>query len=61
MKSSLTQNGKLNLPHVTTEYINKIFNLFSSGKATGPDGISVKSIKLSANVINSHLANIINL
>ena len=35
-------------------------NLLSSDKATGPDGIPVKFIKLSANVIDSHLSNIIN-
>ena len=39
---------------------NKIINLLSSDKSTGPDGISVKFIKLSANVIDSHLVNIIN-
>ena len=34
--------------------------MLSSHKATGPDDIPVKFIKLSANVIDSHLANIIN-
>ena len=34
--------------------------MLSTDKATGPDGILVKFIKLSANVIDNHLANIIN-
>ena len=34
--------------------------MLSSDKAAGPDDILVKLIKLSANVIDSHLANIIN-
>ena len=32
----------------------------SSKKATGPDKIPVKIVKLAANVIDSHLTNIIN-
>ena len=49
-----------NLPHATTHNINKIINSLNSDKATGPDGIPVKFIKLSANVFDSHLANVIN-
>ena len=60
IKSSVTQNSKFNLPHATTQNINKIINSLSSDMAAGPDGIPVKFIKLSANVIDSHLANIIN-
>ena len=56
IKLSVTQNNKFNLP----QDIDKIINSLSSDKATGPDGISVKFIKLSANVIDSHLANIRN-
>ena len=59
IKSPVTQNRKFNLPHATSQEINKIINLLSSDKATGPDGIPVKFIKMSANVIDSHLANII--
>ena len=40
--------------------MNKIINWLSSGKATGLDGIPVKFIKLSANIIDSHLSTIIN-
>ena len=48
IKSSITQNSKFNLPHETTQDINKIINLLSSDKATGPDGIPVKFTKLFA-------------
>ena len=60
IKSSVTHNSKFNLPHSTNKEIDKIINLLSSGKATGPDNIPVKFIKMSAKVIDSHLANIIN-
>ena len=40
--------------------MNKIINSLSSGKALDPDSILLKLIKPSANVINNHLANIIN-
>ena len=60
IKSSVTQNSKFNLPNATTQDINKVINSLSSKKATGPESIPVKLIKLSANAIDSHLANIIN-
>ena len=56
IKLSVPQKNKFNLP----QDIDKIINSLSSDKTTGPDGISVKFIKLSANVIDSHLANIRN-
>ena len=40
--------------------MNKIINQLNSHRATCFDGIPVKFIKLPANVIDSHLANIIN-
>ena len=60
VKSSVTQHSKFNLPHATTQDINKVINSLNSDKATGPDGIPVKFIKPSANVKDSHLTNIIN-
>ena len=60
IKFFVTQNIKFNLPHPTTQNISKIINSLSSDKATGPDLIPVKFIKLPANRIDSHLANIIN-
>ena len=60
IKMSVTQNTKFKLPHATTQDMNKFINSLRSGKDTGPDGIPVKFMKLSTNVIDSHLANIIN-
>ena len=47
--------NRYNIPLATAEQINKIIN-----KATGPDKILPKIVILSANIIGSHLANIIN-
>ena len=49
IKASYTQNSKFNLPHATTQDINKIINSLSSGKDTGPNSIPLKFIKLSGN------------
>ena len=40
--------------------INKIIKHLNPKKATGPDKIPVKIVKQAANIIDSHLANIIN-
>ena len=48
------------VPTATTEEINKIIKEVDSKKATGLDKIPPKIVKMSANVIDSHLANIIN-
>ena len=42
------------------EQINKILININSRKATGPDKILSKIVKMSANIIDSHLTNIIN-
>ena len=42
------------------EQINKILRNINSRKATGPDKIPPKIVKMSANIIDSHLTNIIN-
>ena len=59
IKSSVTQNSKFNLPHATTQD-KKNHQYVSSDKATGPNVIPVKFIKLSTSVIDRHLAYIIN-
>ena len=56
----VTQNSRFKLPHATTQDINKIINSLISDKATGSEGIPVRFIELSANVIDNHLPNIIN-
>ena len=45
---------------VKVEQINKILRNINSRKATGPDKIPPKIVKMSANIIDSHLTNIIN-
>ena len=50
----------LDIPTATTEEINKIIKELDPKKATGLDKIPPKIVKMSANVIDSHLANIIN-
>ena len=42
------------------EQVNKILRSINSRKATGPDKIPPKIVKMSANIIDSHLTNIIN-
>ena len=42
------------------EQINKILRNINSRKATGPDKIPPKIVKMSVNIIDSHLTNIIN-
>ena len=42
------------------EQVNKILKNINSRKATGPDKIPLKIVKMSANIIDSHLNNIIN-
>ena len=50
----------MKLIFATTNQINKIIKEVDPNKATGPDTIPPKIIKLSANVIDSDLTNIIN-
>ena len=42
------------------EQVNKILRNINSAKATGPDKIPPKIVKMSANIIDSHLTDIIN-
>ena len=49
-----------NFPHATAEEINKIIKEINPKKATGPNKIPLKIIKLSAIIIDSHFNNIIN-
>ena len=56
------QNETLNFdfPTAKVEDIHKIIKSSNPRKATGPDGIPVKILKIARNVIDSHLTNIIN-
>ena len=48
------------IKEATVSDINKLLKSVNTKKATGPDNIPPKLVKLSANVIDSHLCNIIN-
>ena len=61
-KIKCNQNETLNFdfPSAKVKDINKITTSLNPRKATGPDGIQVKILKIARNVIDSHLSNIIN-
>ena len=54
-------DGKCKLPDITEEYVQKQISSVSVGKATGPDGISVKMLKISSRYITKYLTHIFNL
>ena len=60
IKNLCVPENKFDLPYASTSDINKIIKSLNVNKAKGPDGISAKFVKMSANVIDCHLANIIN-
>ena len=59
---NLIKNETLNFDFPTAKVIdiNKIVKSLNPRKATGPDYISVKNLKIARNVIDSHLTNILN-
>ena len=48
------------MEEVMVEQVNRILRIIDSRKATRPNKIPPKSVKMSTNIINSHLTNIIN-
>ena len=60
MKEIVKEKPIFDFPESTAEDINKIIKSLNPNKATGPDHIPLKIIKTAANVIDSHLAHIIN-
>ena len=52
--------NKFDLPYATKSDINKAIKSLNISKAKGPDGISAKFAKISADVVDCHLTNIIN-
>ena len=52
---------KCTLPDITEEYVQKQISSMSVGKATGPDGISVKMLQISSRYITKSLTHIFNL
>ena len=55
IKNLCVPQNKFDLPYPSTSDINKIIKSLN-----GPDAISAKFVKMSANIIDCHLANIIN-
>ena len=53
--------GKCTLPDITEEYVQKEISSMSVGKATGPDGISVKRLQKASRYITQSLSHIFNL
>ena len=60
IKNLCAPENTFDLPYASTSDINKIIKSQNVNKAKGPDGISAKLVKSFANVIDCHLANIIN-
>ena len=54
------ENNDFNIKAASVGQINKIIKGLNPKKATGPDKIPVKIVKLATSVIDSHLTNIIN-
>ena len=55
-----TNLGNFTLPKAEVQEVNTIIKSLNSKKATGPDGIPIKIVKLSANVIDTYVTHIIN-
>ena len=60
IRNNLSNNDTFTFPKATQEEINSIIKSLNPKKATGPDGIPPKIVKLSSNVIDKYLTNIIN-
>ena len=60
IKNLCVPENKFDLPLASISDINKIIKSLNVNKAIGPDGISAKFVKISANVVDCHLANRIN-
>ena len=60
IKRNQNETLKFDFPTAEVEDINKIIKSLNPRKATGPDGIPVKILKIARNVIDSHLTYIIN-
>ena len=60
IKKLVQKNETFTFPKAKTEDINKIINSLNPKKATGPDGIPIKIIKVASKIIDSHLTNAIN-
>ena len=60
IEENLSQKGSLHIANQSVRDVNKIIQNINSNKATGCDKIPPKLVKLSTNVINGHLTDIVN-
>ena len=60
IKKNINIVKKFTIKEATVSEINTLLKSVNTKKATGPDNIPPKLVKLSANLIDSHLYNIIN-
>ena len=60
IKKKLNIFERFDLPKATVKDINKLIKQIDIKKATGPDTIPPKLVKMSANIIDKHLCNLIN-
>ena len=60
LKSELSLYKEFELSYASAKDTNQIIKSLNINKAKGPDGISAKFVKISADIIDCHTANIIN-
>ena len=60
VKETYKHFGNFYLPKASPKDINKIIKSLNSKKATGPNKIPPKLVKLAANIIDCHICNILN-
>ena len=60
IKREFSLDKEFELAYASAKDINQIIKSLNINKAKGPDGISAKFLKISADIIDCHIANIIN-
>ena len=60
IKNEFRPTAELNIKAVTVDQIDKIIRSLDVNKATGPDEIPVKVVKMSTYIIDKHLTNTMN-
>ena len=60
IRKNLKLTETFEIPKAEVSDVNKLLKNINIKKATGPDTIPPKLVKLSANILDSHLCNIIN-
>ena len=60
IKRGFSIDKEFELPYASAKDINHVMKSLNINKAKGPDGISAKFVKTSGNIIDCHIANIIN-